>query len=441
MLSPSQLTNITEAVVDTARANSFMITSEKDMIKEINLIRSNPKGYISIVQAHIQQLEQQMKTSSFGPSWFQDEIDTAHELVAELENTAPTSTLMPNHNVHLAAEKHGDEGKAKGSLSHQGADGSWPWDRIKREDPTLLQGGENLVGGLENVRESVLALLIDSGIPGRGHRKNILNPNWTFAACHYVGQVADMPNYWVQVFAAPAKQQATQPSQPSTTTINAGGGSGLSKADLATGGSGAPAAEVNTGSVSLADLDSGRNASFLTGREKKMLLEINIIRCNPAGYVPIVEAYINEQEASMKDMISGQDWVKDSIATCHELIEQLKTTPRLSILKPHAGVFKAAKLHGDEGKAKNDLGHQGSDGSWPWDRVLRHAPELNDGNENLVGGPKGVKKSVMLLLVDSGIPNRGHRTTMLNPGWKYCACYEVGQVGNMPNYWVQKYGY
>jgi uncharacterized protein YkwD len=336
--------------------------------------------------------------------------------------------------VQNAAEKHGKEGKKKGSLSHQGADGSWPWDRIKREDPTLLMGGENLVGGLEAVRDSVMALLIDSGIPGRGHRKNLLNPDWKYIACHFVGQVGDMPNYWVQVFAAPGKA-----AQLVKMTSNSG--NELLKADLATGGADAPAAEVQQGNLMNSDLDTGRDVSYLTEREKNMILEINIIRSNPAGYIPTVEAYIKEQEASMKNMMSGQDWVKDSIATCHELIEELKATPRLSILKPHEGVYKAAKLHGEEGKAKGDLGHQGSDGSWPWDRVLRHAPDLTDGNENLVGGPKNLKKSVMLLLVDSGIPNRGHRKTMLNPAWTFCSCYEVGQVGQMPNYWVQKYGY
>ncbi len=420
-------------IIDTARFATYMTESEKDMIKEINIIRSNPKGYIPTVQAYIEKKEAEKKNSMFDSSWFQDEIDTAHELIAELKNTLPCSMLEPNEKVHIAAQKHGDEGKAKGSLTHQGADDSWPWDRIKKEDAQLQNGGENLVGGVDNVSDSVMALLVDSGIPGRGHRKNILNPSWKYVACYHVGQVSDMPDYWVQLFAAPVQQA------DSVTNSN-GGNSGLSKADLATGGANAPAAPVMEGDISKNDLDTAQNEAYLTDREKAMMKEINLIRSNPTGYVSIVEAYIQKQEGELASVVSGKEWIKDHIETCHELIAELKITPRLSILKPHEGIFKAAKLHGEEGKAKGSLNHQGSDGSWPWDRVLRQAPELNDGNENLVGGPLDIRESIMLLLVDSGIPNRGHRKTLLNPGWLYCACYEIGQVGNIPNYWVQNYG-
>ena len=51
-----------------------------------------------------------------------------------------------------------------------------------------------------------------------------------------------------------------------------------------------------------------------------------------------------------------------------------------------------------------------------------------------------VRESVIILLIDEGIPNRGHRMTLLKPEWKYVACYKIGTVGSFPNYWVQKFG-
>lgn len=169
--------------------------------------------------------------------------------------------------------------------------------------------------------------------------------------------------------------------------------------------------------------------SYLNREELQMIDEINLIRGNPAGYIPYVEAYI----AYLRQ--NGD--IGNSIRTAYELIDELRQTPRLSILQPAECVFRAALKHGADEKRRGTSGHEGSDGSWPWDRVLRECPQLRDGNENLVGGPSDIRRAVMLLLVDDGIEGRGHRKTLLDPNWNYLACHKVGQVGNMPNCWVQ----
>ncbi len=186
------------------------------------------------------------------------------------------------------------------------------------------------------------------------------------------------------------------------------------------------------------NIDSARKASYMSSREKDMIKEINLIRSNPKGYIPIVEAYIKDQEAQMSQIISGKEYVRDEIKTAKELIKELRKTSPMSILQPNEGVYKAAKIHGIEGKKKGSLNHVGSNGSWPWDRIKKHAGFAN-GGENLVGGLSDVRESVMVLLVDSGIDGRGHRKALLNPQWSYVACYEVGQVGTMPHYWVQNF--
>lgn len=186
-------------------------------------------------------------------------------------------------------------------------------------------------------------------------------------------------------------------------------------------------------------IDTARDVPYLSSMEKDMVAEINLVRSNPKGYIKYVQAYIEEQE---RHKVNGTGFGNEAeeIKTAKELIKQLKKTPRLAVLKPHKGVYKAAKVHGKEGKQKGELNHKGKNGSWPWDRVKKYAPDLTDGNENLVGGPSNIRTAVMILLVDTGIPSRGHRKTLLNPTWRYVGCYYVGQVGDMPNYWVQKFG-
>ena len=172
-------------------------------------------------------------------------------------------------------------------------------------------------------------------------------------------------------------------------------------------------------------------ARYMTAEEISMLKEINLVRSNPAGYVKYVEEYKKKIEA-------GRAF--GSVATCDELIKELERTPKLSTLQATECIYRAAKKHGQDQRPTGDVDHIGTDGSYPWDRVRQECPNMTDGNENLVAGPSAVRDCILILLVDDGIPNRGHRRTLLNPDWKYAACYKVGKVGNMPNNWVQNFG-
>jgi len=175
------------------------------------------------------------------------------------------------------------------------------------------------------------------------------------------------------------------------------------------------------------------NAVYMSSEELAMMDEINLVRSNPAGYIPYIEQY-------KRDIQSGKSF-GSSLAVCDELIAELRVTPPLSILQPAFCIYEAAKKHGLDQKARGSTGHNGSDGSWPWDRVKRACSQMTNGNENLVGGPADVREAVILLLVDDGIPSRGHRKTLLNKDWVYGATYKIGKVGYMPNCWVQKFGY
>ena len=197
---------------------------------------------------------------------------------------------------------------------------------------------------------------------------------------------------------------------------------------------------ITTGNVSTASTSVGATsgnpiakASYMSKDELLMIDEINLIRSNPSGYIPYVQEYISHLQRNGS--------FGNSIQTARDLIVELQKTPALSTLKPSECVYNAARKHGADEKRLGRSDHMGSDGSWPWDRVLRECPSLQDGNENLVGGPADIRRAVMLLLVDDGIPNRGHRKTLLNPSWKYVACYKVGMIGSMPNSWVQNFAY
>ena len=174
------------------------------------------------------------------------------------------------------------------------------------------------------------------------------------------------------------------------------------------------------------------NNTSMSSEEMQMVDEVNLVRYNPEGYISFIEDYIAELK-SRNDMSSATK-------TAKELIAELKNTPKLSVLQTLPCLYTAAKKHGDDQRRKGDTDHQGSDGSWPWDRVTRECRDLKDGNENLVGGPSDIRRAVILLLVDDGIEGRGHRKTMLQPDWKYVVCHKMGTIGTMPNCWIQLFG-
>lgn len=174
------------------------------------------------------------------------------------------------------------------------------------------------------------------------------------------------------------------------------------------------------------------SSSAMTAVELSMLDEINLLRKNPSAYIPYIDAYIKEMQ--VKNNTSA-------VKSAKELIVELRGTGNLSKLEAKECIYVAAVKHGEEQRSRGSLNHDGLDGTWPWDRVMRECPEIQDGNENLIGGPVDVRKIVILLLVDDGIDSRGHRKILLNPDWKYAACYKIGQVGEMQNCWVQDFGY
>ena len=172
--------------------------------------------------------------------------------------------------------------------------------------------------------------------------------------------------------------------------------------------------------------------THMTAPELTMSQEINLVRRDPIGYVKYVEEYISYLK---KTGDKGNE-----IPIALELINELKRTPSLLALQPLECLYLAAQKHGQDQIRRGELTHEDSDRSLPWDRVLNNCPALKDGNENLVGGPSDIRRAVMTLLVDNGIPNRGHRRNLLNPQWKYVACHKMGLIGTMPNCWVQIFG-
>lgn len=213
--------------LNTAANCAYMKPTEREMIAEINLLRSNPPAYVKFLQPLLAEAQSILrregkgqksyaltrtttvrkgkKTEQVDTTWNyinQEEVAALESLIKDLTNSKQLSILQPDSGIYLAV-KHfaADQDQHEWNLSHTGSDGSQPWDRIRKFSPRMRTGNENIAGKfpLPTPRQVVIQLLIDSGIPGYGHRYNLLNPQWTHVACFDGGLQGSMYR-WLQNF-------------------------------------------------------------------------------------------------------------------------------------------------------------------------------------------------------------------------------------------------
>ena len=106
------------------------------------------------------------------------------EAIRFLRTAQPEQPLVLSPGMSRAAADHCAD-QIGGAIGHDGSDHSNPSNRMSRYGIWTLGWGENIAYGKTSARDIILALVIDDGIPGRKHRKNIFNPKFNFAGAGY----------------------------------------------------------------------------------------------------------------------------------------------------------------------------------------------------------------------------------------------------------------
>jgi uncharacterized protein YkwD len=209
----------------TANNEDYLSADEKEMIAEINRVRTNPRAYIQYIKPLLVEAQKKLRKEGRGSRSYgimtsyrngratkkriyfyenEEEVKAIKTLIEDLENIGELNALKPSKGIHRALKKHARDQKPKGDIDHLGTDGTWPNDRITKYAKNMAYGNENIAGITRSTpRSVVLLLLIDSGIKGYGHRYNILNPEWTHCSCLAVGQITEEEwamDYWIQNF-------------------------------------------------------------------------------------------------------------------------------------------------------------------------------------------------------------------------------------------------
>jgi hypothetical protein len=179
--------------LNTAIDADYISKVEKEVILEINLLRSDPPKYAELYLKPYLQYYHGLDLNIPGEiTIVTDEgIKPLEECISQLGHTKPVPIFYPAKGMCRSSHDHAiDQGKT-GQIGHSGSDGSTMTDRINRYGKWSFQIGENVDYGNAIARRIVISLLIDDGVSSRGHRKNLLND-----AFHKIGvAVGPHPKY------------------------------------------------------------------------------------------------------------------------------------------------------------------------------------------------------------------------------------------------------
>jgi uncharacterized protein YkwD len=127
--------------------------------------------------------------------------DTEVEKVVEIVNRERAAGGCPavtmNAKLNEAAQLHSQDQAAHNTMSHDGSDGSSPWDRARRA------GYENAIG--ENVAMGYrdAEAVMDGWMNSSGHRNNIMNCSARAIGMGLAKSSSGVP-YWTQMFGSVA---------------------------------------------------------------------------------------------------------------------------------------------------------------------------------------------------------------------------------------------
>lgn len=161
-------------------SKSQSIDSERVMINEINLVRTNPKLYKEFIIDFVNNNPNYRKINETN--------NCVREILAKLDTMSPLNRLYFNKSLYMAISDNSEIDTINQTVNHDFNE----LVRIQKYDKSIYVASENIIQGnmiysfdkIEKytMRECIIRLLIDWGIPDRSHRNTILDPSYNVVA-------------------------------------------------------------------------------------------------------------------------------------------------------------------------------------------------------------------------------------------------------------------
>lgn len=153
------------------------------VLEEINLARSQPQRYAD----YLRQMRGGFQGNSYripgSPYLLKTTEGSAavDEAIRFLERQRPLPVLSWSPGLAAAADELAREQAEDGSVGHVGTGSGGMRQRIERQGRWKGRIGENIAYGSGNPRGMVMQLIINDGVPDRGHRRNLFRRSFAAA--------------------------------------------------------------------------------------------------------------------------------------------------------------------------------------------------------------------------------------------------------------------
>ena len=179
------LTAIALSLFSCATGNNLAVSDKslndtrslaEEIVSELNFVRTNPKRYATeVLEPRLQYFDGKIYAEPGKVRLLTNEgIAALQECISILKATTAVETLTLEKGLCQSAQWLANDQARTGKTGHTGSDGSNLGTRISRYGTWGISCGENCAYGTVTARKIVVQLLIDDGVPSRGHRKNIL---------------------------------------------------------------------------------------------------------------------------------------------------------------------------------------------------------------------------------------------------------------------------
>ena len=141
----------------------------------------------------------------------------------------------------------------------------------------------------------------------------------------------------------------------------------------------------------------------LEKEDKALFYWVNVLRSNPPDFKKnLIEPFLLQ-------------FPEANSSYSKSLLKDLDRSSSLPMVEPNAVLLKESKSHvTDLVLYQKEISHNSSDGRSFQTRMF-DAGIVNCAGENIYEGNKDALFALIILLIDQGVPNKGHRLTLLNP--------------------------
>ena len=156
----------------------------KEILQGTNHLRTDPKSFIPKLEATMKQFKGTIlsKPMEYAVQTVEGK-DAFIDAINFLKNQKPVPTLQYDERLSKSSRDHVADLGPKGLASHEGSDGKSVYDRIEKYCEWDRICSENIDLGGRTADDILVNLLVDDGVPDRGHRNIIFSNEIRFFGC------------------------------------------------------------------------------------------------------------------------------------------------------------------------------------------------------------------------------------------------------------------